>query len=46
VAALVTVAVMSLAFGLPMAILAYKRDIESAMGFHWTIDALRFSMGF
>jgi hypothetical protein len=46
VAALVTVAILSVAFGLPMAILAYKKDIESAMGFHWIIDALRFSIGF
>jgi hypothetical protein len=28
-----------------MALLAYKKDIESAIGFHWVIDAVRFSLG-
>lgn len=45
VVALLTIVVMSLVFGLPMALLAYKKDIESAMGFHWVIDAVRFSLG-
>lgn len=40
--ALVTVLVSSLLFGLPMALLAYRRDIETAISFHWTIDAIRF----
>ncbi|MCD1295090.1 hypothetical protein CUJ83_08775 [Methanocella sp. CWC-04] len=45
VAAMVMTIVMSVLFGLPMAILAYKKDIETAIGFHWVIDALRFSLG-
>ncbi len=43
--AVATVAVTSLLFGLPMALLAYRRDIETAIGFHWVIDAVRFSLG-
>jgi hypothetical protein len=43
--ALVMVVVTSLLFGLPMALLAYKKDIETAIGFHWIIDAVRFSLG-
>jgi hypothetical protein len=43
--ALVMVAITGLLFGLPMALLAYKRDIETAIGFHWVIDAVRFSLG-
>jgi hypothetical protein len=45
VMALAAVAVTSLLFGLPMAMLAYRRDIETAIGFHWIIDAVRFSLG-
>lgn len=44
-AAIFTVALTSLLFGLPMAYLAYKKDIETAIGFHWVIDAVRFSLG-
>jgi hypothetical protein len=33
-------------FGLPMAYLQCKRDMEAAVGFHWLIDALRFFGGF
>jgi hypothetical protein len=44
-AALAVTAFMSAIFGLPMALLAYKRDVETAIGFHWAIDALRFSLG-
>lgn len=40
--ALVTVLVSSILFGLPMAMLAHRRDIEAAISFHWTIDAIRF----
>jgi hypothetical protein len=43
--ALASVVVTSLLFGLPMALLAYKKDIETAIGFHWVIDAVRFSLG-
>jgi hypothetical protein len=43
--ALAMVAVNGLLFGLPMALLAYKRDIETAIGFHWVIDAVRFALG-
>jgi hypothetical protein len=43
--ALGSVVLTSLLFGLPMALLAYKKDIETAIGFHWIIDALRFSLG-
>lgn len=43
--ALATVSFTSLLFGLPMALLAYKKDIETATGFHWVIDAVRFSLG-
>jgi hypothetical protein len=43
--ALVTVMVTGLLFGLPMALLACKKDIETALGFHWVIDAVRFSLG-
>jgi len=43
--ALVMVVVTSLLFGLPMALLAYKKDIETAIGFHWIIDAVRFALG-
>ncbi len=28
-----------------MACMAYKKDIETAIGFHWTIDAVRFTLG-
>jgi len=40
--ALVTVLISSVLFGLPMAVLAYRRDIEAAISFHWTIDTIRF----
>jgi hypothetical protein len=43
--ALVMVLVTSILFGLPMAVLAYRRDIETAIGFHWVIDAVRFALG-
>lgn len=40
--ALATVLVSSVLFGMPMAVLAYRRDIEASISFHWTIDAIRF----
>jgi hypothetical protein len=36
----------SLLFGLPMALLQVKRNLESAMAFHWFIDAFRFAFGY
>lgn len=36
----------SLFFGLPMAYLQYKRDLETAISFHWCIDFIRFLGGF
>lgn len=36
----------SLLFGLPMAYLQYTRNLESAIGFHWFTDFLRFFAGF
>ncbi len=44
--ALVYGGVLSLAFGAPMAYLAVRRDLETASGFHWVQDALRFLAGF
>ena len=32
-------------FGLPLAVLAYRRNLESAIACHWTIDAVRFAVG-
>jgi len=46
VAAIGTTAVLSVVFGIPLAVLAYRRGIESAMACHWTIDAIRFGIGF
>ena len=36
----------SLFFGLPMAYLQYKRDLETAISFHWFIDFIRFFGGY
>lgn len=36
----------SLLFGLPMAILQIKKNLETAMTFHWFIDFVRFLFGF
>ena len=36
----------SLLFGLPMALLQIKRNLECAIGFHWFIDFSRFFLGF
>lgn len=44
--ALFLFAATSLLFGLPMAWLMRKRNLQAAMGFHWFIDFLRFYCGF
>lgn len=36
----------SLLFGLPMAYLQYKKDLETAITFHWFIDFIRFIGGY
>ncbi len=36
----------SLLFGLPMTYIQYKKNLESAIGFHWFIDFIRFFAGF
>lgn len=36
----------SLLFGLPMALLQLRRNLESAIAFHWLIDFMRFLFGF
>lgn len=38
--------VMAILWGLPPTILALRRDIESAISFHWIQDAARFLAGF
>lgn len=38
--------VMALVWGLPPTILALRRDLESAVAFHWIQDAARFLTGF
>lgn len=44
--ALVMLLITSLIFGLPMAILMVKKNLATAVGFHWLIDFLRFFLGF
>lgn len=39
-------AVVALLWGLPPTLLALRRDLEAAAGFHWMQDALRFLAGF
>lgn len=39
-------AATSLLFGLPMAVLQIKRNLETAIAFHWFIDFARFLFGF
>jgi hypothetical protein len=46
VMALVLLAATSLLFGLPMAMLQIRRNLESAIAFHWFIDFARFLFGF
>lgn len=36
----------SLLFGLPMALLQLRRNLETAISFHWFIDAIRFLFGY
>jgi hypothetical protein len=43
---LAMLAATSLLFGLPMAILQVRRNLETAMAFHWFIDFARFLFGF
>jgi hypothetical protein len=38
--------VMVLLWGVPPTILALRRDLESAIAFHWIQDAARFLAGF
>jgi len=46
VMALVLLVATSLLFGLPMAMLQIRRNLESAIAFHWFIDFTRFLFGF
>ncbi|WP_027624443.1 CPBP family intramembrane glutamic endopeptidase [Clostridium lundense] len=46
ISAIVMLMLTSLLFGLPMAYLQYKRDLETAISFHWCIDFIRFLGGF
>jgi hypothetical protein len=39
-------AVVGLVFGLPMTVLALRRDLEAAAGCHWIVDCVRFAAGF
>jgi hypothetical protein len=43
---LAMLAATSLLFGLPMAVLQLKRNLEAAIGFHWFIDFVRFWFGY
>jgi hypothetical protein len=43
---LVMLIATSLLFGLPMALLQIKKDLGSAIAFHWFIDFARFWFGF
>lgn len=36
----------SLLFGLPMALLQLRRNLEAAISFHWFIDSIRFLFGY
>jgi hypothetical protein len=38
-------AVMGLVWGLPLTVLALRRDLDAAVGFHWVQDAARFLVG-
>lgn len=44
--AVLMIAIISLIFGLPAAYLQWRRNLESAMGYHWITDFLRFLAGF
>lgn len=43
---IVMLAATSLLFGLPMAWLQMKQSLETAVGFHWLVDFVRFWFGF
>lgn len=43
---LVMLVATSLLFGLPMAVLQIKKNLETAIAFHWLIDFARFLFGF
>jgi len=43
---LAMLAATSLLFGLPMALLQLRRNLETAIAFHWLIDFVRFLFGF
>jgi hypothetical protein len=43
--ALVMGALLALLWGLPITLLALRRDLESAIGFHWVQDLARFVVG-
>jgi hypothetical protein len=45
VMSIVVGAALALIWGVPMTLLAVRRDLESAIGFHWIQDALRFWAG-
>jgi hypothetical protein len=46
VAGLFLLTATSLLFGLPMALLQLRRNLETAIAFHWFIDFLRFLFGY
>lgn len=46
VSALILLLATSLLFGLPMALLQLRRNLETAISFHWFIDAMRFLFGY
>jgi hypothetical protein len=46
VQALTMVTVSGLLFALPMALLAYYRDIEAAIGTHWIVAFIQYSLGY
>lgn len=45
IVALIMGAALAVIWGMPMTVLAVRRDLESAIGFHWVQDALRFWAG-
>lgn len=46
VSGLILLLATSLLFGLPMALLQLRRNLETAISFHWFIDAARFLFGY
>jgi len=45
IVALVMGALLGLLWGVPITLLALRRDLESAIGFHWVQDFARFIVG-